>query len=51
MSGGMLFEAQATLEAPPDTSVDQLRSRLETLADELRVEIRLSDAEGADSFD
>jgi glycine cleavage system regulatory protein len=51
MSGGMLFEAQATLEAPPDTSVDQLRSRLETLADELMVEIRLSDAEGADSFD
>ncbi len=45
MSGGQLFEAQAVLEAPPATSMDDLRSMLEAIADELMVEIRLSDAE------
>ena len=40
----MLFEARAVLNAPPTTSTDSLRSMLEGLADELMVEIRLSDA-------
>ena len=48
MAGGMLFEAQAVLEAPPETPLDDLRSMLEAIADELMVEIRLSDAEGTD---
>jgi len=43
MSGGMLFEASAVLEAPPATSMQELRSMLEAVADELMVEIRLSD--------
>jgi glycine cleavage system regulatory protein len=46
MAGGMLFEARAVLEAPPATSTEALRSTLEALADELMVEIRLSEAEG-----
>ena len=45
MTGGTLFEAQAVLEAPSSTSVEELRSMLEAIADELMVEIRLSDAE------
>jgi glycine cleavage system regulatory protein len=45
MAGGMLFEAHAVLEAPPGTDTDDLRSMLETLADELMVEITLSAAE------
>ena len=45
MAGGKLFEARAVLEAPPDTNVEELRSTLEALADELMVEIQLSDAE------
>jgi glycine cleavage system regulatory protein len=45
MAGGMLFEAEAVLEAPQDISVHDLRSTLEALADELMVEIKLSDAE------
>jgi glycine cleavage system regulatory protein len=47
MAGGTLFEARAVLEAPLETSTDTLRSMLESLADELMVEIRLSDAPGA----
>jgi glycine cleavage system regulatory protein len=43
MSGGTIFEAHAVLNAPPATSTDALRSVLEGLADELMVEIRLSD--------
>jgi glycine cleavage system regulatory protein len=43
MAGGRLFEAQAVLEAPPSTDVEGLRTTLEALADELMVEIRLSD--------
>ena len=43
MAGGMLFEASAVLEAPPATSMQELRTMLEAVADELMVEIRLSD--------
>ena len=43
MAGGTLFEAHAVLNAPPTTSTDALRSVLEGLANELMVEIRLSD--------
>jgi glycine cleavage system regulatory protein len=43
MAGGTLFEARAVLDAPPTTSIDGLRSMLEELADELMVEIKLSD--------
>ncbi len=43
MAGGMLFEAQAVLNAPQAASTDDLRSMLEGLAQELMVEIRLSD--------
>ena len=43
MAGGTLFEARAVLNAPPATSTDALRSMLEGLADELMVEITLSD--------
>jgi glycine cleavage system regulatory protein len=45
MAGGTLFEAYAVLEAPPATSVDDLRSMLETIADELMVQIKLSDVD------
>lgn len=45
MAGGQLFEAQAVLEAPTATNLDELRSMLEGIADELMVEISLSDAE------
>jgi glycine cleavage system regulatory protein len=44
MSGGKLFEARAVLEAPQSTDMDGLRTMLEAIADELMVEIRLSDA-------
>jgi glycine cleavage system regulatory protein len=43
MAGGTLFEARAVLNAPPASSMDELRGILESLADELMVEIRLSD--------
>ena len=43
MSGGNLFEASAVLNAPPETSTDSLRSMLEGLANDLMVEVRLSD--------
>ncbi|MFC6288101.1 glycine cleavage system protein R [Nocardioides sp. GCM10027113] len=43
MAGGTLFEARAVLVAPPDAGTDELRGMLEGLADELMVEIRLSD--------
>src|SRR5690242_6120475 len=35
MAGGTLFEARAVLNAPPVASTDELRSMLESLADEL----------------
>ena len=43
MAGGPLFEARAVLTAPPTTSTETLGSMLEGLADELMVEIRLSE--------
>jgi glycine cleavage system regulatory protein len=43
MAGGTLFEARAVLIAPPTTSTEALRSMLEALADELMVEVQLSD--------
>ncbi len=43
MAGGTLFEAHAVLTAPPTTSTETLGSVLEALADELMVEIRLSE--------
>jgi len=43
MAGGTLFEAHAVLAAPPTTSTETLGSMLEGLADELMVEIRLSE--------
>jgi glycine cleavage system regulatory protein len=43
MSGGSLFEAHAVLSAPSPASTDELRAMLEGLADELMVEITLSD--------
>jgi glycine cleavage system regulatory protein len=46
MSGGSLFEAHALLSAPPAASTEDLRALLEALADELMVEIRLSDDAG-----
>lgn len=43
MAGGTLFEARAVLTAPPTTSTEELGRMLEGLADELMVEIRLSE--------
>jgi glycine cleavage system regulatory protein len=43
MAGGTLFEARAVLTAPATTSAEALGSMLEGLADELMVEIRLSE--------
>jgi glycine cleavage system regulatory protein len=43
MAGGTLFEARAVLTASPTTSAEALASMLEGLADELMVEIRLSE--------
>jgi glycine cleavage system regulatory protein len=43
MAGGTLFEAHALLAAPPATSLESLGAMLEGLADELMVEIRLSE--------
>ena len=43
MAGGTLFEAHAVLDAPADVSSETLRTKLEELADELMVDITLSD--------
>jgi glycine cleavage system regulatory protein len=43
MAGGTLFEARAVLTAPPATSTEALAAMLEGIADELMVEIRLSE--------
>src|SRR3954469_12967651 len=45
MAGGQLFEARAVLEAPSGTDTEERRATLEALADELMVDIRLSDVE------
>jgi glycine cleavage system regulatory protein len=42
MAGGVLFEATATLLAPPGRSVDDVRLLLEGIADELMVDLSLS---------
>ncbi len=43
MAGGTLFEAQAVLNAPAATSTEALQTMLEGLANELMVDITLSD--------
>ncbi|MCD9118982.1 glycine cleavage system protein R [Pseudomonas bijieensis] len=43
MSNELLFHAEATLGVPLTLSLDTLQERLETLADELMVELKLSD--------
>lgn len=43
MAGGTLFEARAVLTAPPTMDTEALAAMLEGLADELMVEIRLSE--------
>jgi glycine cleavage system regulatory protein len=43
MAGGTLFEARAVLSAPVGVSAEDLRSTLEALADELMVDLTLSD--------
>ncbi|NYI43090.1 glycine cleavage system regulatory protein [Nocardioides aromaticivorans] len=47
MAGGLLFEARAVLVAPPAASVEAVRAVLEAIADELMVEINLSDVPAA----
>lgn len=47
MAGGLLFEAHAVLVAGSDASVEAVRSVLEAIADELMVEINLSDVPAA----
>jgi glycine cleavage system regulatory protein len=42
MAGGMLFEASATLLAPPGASAGELRALLEEIADELMVDLDLT---------
>jgi glycine cleavage system regulatory protein len=42
MVGGMLFEASATLLAPPSVPIPELQAVLEELANELMVDISLS---------
>lgn len=43
MAGGMLFEVRAVLAAPASVGTDELRRTLEALADELMVDLSLSD--------
>jgi len=45
MSGEMLFQAQARLAVPQESSLDELQRHLETLADDLMVELKLQPAE------
>ncbi|MCK6548868.1 glycine cleavage system protein R [Myxococcota bacterium] len=46
MTGGDLFKAQATLRVPPAMTVDELRRALESLANEMMVDLNLGDAGG-----
>lgn len=41
MSGELLFQAQALLGVPQSMTLDQLQTHLETLADDLMVELKL----------
>ena len=43
MAGGMLFHAAAVLGAPPTANLHDLRRAIESLADELMVEVELTD--------
>ncbi len=43
MSGGQLFEATAALTVPDGVDLDVVRADLETLADELMVDLQLDD--------
>jgi glycine cleavage system regulatory protein len=43
MAGGLLFEARAVLDVPAGLGTDELRAMLEGLADELMVDIALSE--------
>ena len=43
MAGGMLFEAHALLAAPSDADAAEVRGALEALADELMVDVALTD--------
>jgi glycine cleavage system regulatory protein len=45
MSGEVLFEAKADLRIPRDVSLDELRETLETIANELMVDLTLDDPE------
>lgn len=45
MAGGMLFEASAVLELPAGTDVAAVRSAIEALANELMVDIDLSEGD------
>jgi glycine cleavage system regulatory protein len=44
MAGGLLFSAKARLHVPAGTDTDQLRRDLETIADDLMVDLRLVQA-------
>lgn len=48
MAGGMLFEAHAVLAAPASADQSELRAALESLADELMVDVALDDGSGDD---
>ena len=41
MTGGMLFRATATLRVPPELDIDELREHLESLAQDLMVDLSL----------
>ncbi|WP_028241548.1 glycine cleavage system protein R [Stutzerimonas azotifigens] len=45
MTGELLFQASARLAVPADLSLDSLQQRLEALADDLMVELRLQPQE------
>lgn len=49
MAGGMLFEAHAVLAAPASADETELRASLESLADELMVDVALAEDPGAES--
>lgn len=49
MAGGMLFEAHAVLAAPSGADEAELRAALESLADELMVDVALAEDPGAGS--
>jgi glycine cleavage system regulatory protein len=44
MAGGQLFRAQARLNVPAGTDSERLRRDLETIADDLMVDLRLVQA-------